>query len=177
MIRSGSFLRLAGFVLLLPMLSACGEAPEGGNVTLAEAGGVVTFKGAPLADASVTFIPESGPVAIGTTDLSGKFKLSTGIRPGAAIGNCKVTVTLMSAGSASGGNAINAKTQAEGADMQKKMIEMAQRGAAGGGPGAGTAAPAKSIIPERYGQPASSGLSRKVETDSSKNQFTIELTE
>ncbi len=176
MIRMG-FVRLAGLALLLPLLSACGESPEGGQVTLAEGGGVVTFKGAPLPDASVTFVPDYGPVAIGTTDLAGKFTLSTGTRPGVAIGDCKVTVTLASGGASSGGPAVpSAKTQAEGMEAQKKMMEMAQKGAISGG-AAGGAAPAKSQIPEHYSKPESSGLRFKVEKDPSKNQFTIELTE
>ncbi len=171
------FLLSLGLALITSALSGCGEAPEGGNVTLAEGGGIVTFKGAPLADASVTFMPEYGPVAIGTTDLAGKFKLSTGTRSGVAVGDCKVTVTLTGGAPASGSAAAVPKTQEEGLEMQKKMREMAVKGAgAGGAAGGGPTAP-KSLIPERYGKPESSGLRFKVEKDASKNQFTIDLTE
>lgn len=39
--------------------------------------GVVLFRGQPLADASVTFSPEKGRPATGTTNASGEFTLTT----------------------------------------------------------------------------------------------------
>ena len=48
---------LAGALMLA--VAGCGDSPTGGNVTLAEAGGVVTYKGGPLSGATVTFIPEN----------------------------------------------------------------------------------------------------------------------
>src|SRR5260370_29634940 len=80
-------------------VAGCGDSPTGGNVALAKAEGVVTFKGGPLAGATVTFIPEKGPVASGVTDLEGKFSLSTGTMPGAALGPCNVTVSAVIPGS------------------------------------------------------------------------------
>src|SRR5262249_49985379 len=87
--------------LLVSLSAGCGS--DGGTpVRLAEAGGVVTFKGAPLADATVTFIPDNGPIATGVTDLSGKFTLMTGSRAGAAVGPCRVSVAAYAAGAAPG---------------------------------------------------------------------------
>src|SRR5262245_47916977 len=90
--------------LVVPALLLAGCGQEGPAVTLAEAGGMVTFKGAPLSDATVTFIPDNGPVATGLTDLSGKFKLMTGSRPGVAVGTCKVAVSAYQGGAAPGGD-------------------------------------------------------------------------
>ncbi|MGE5191536.1 MAG: hypothetical protein ACM3U2_03480 [Deltaproteobacteria bacterium] len=164
------------------ILAGCN--PEGESaVSLAEAGGVVTFKGAPLPDATVMFVPEKGPVASGVTDLSGKFKLMTGSRPGATVGTCKVTVTAQAAGAAGGATAAE-KTGAtvtsaeEGKARQEEMMKMQRQIAEGGGAaqevlGSG----AKSLIPERYAKTDTSNLSFKVEKDASKNQFNIDLTE
>src|SRR5262245_19668277 len=66
-----------------------GDAPE-----LAPAGGTVMHDGAPLANANVVFIPESkGPAAVGLTGADGKFQLTTGGEPGAALGKHKVAVS------------------------------------------------------------------------------------
>ena len=167
-------------------VAGCGDSPTGGDVSLAKAGGVVTFKGGPLAGASVTFIPEKGPVASGVTDLEGKFSLSTGTMPGAAIGPCNVTVSAALPGDTAKSsnpladamkppttdeerkqrmNAINTVGQ-----MQRKMNET------GAKVPEGQSAP-KSAIPERYAMPDSSKLTATVEKDPSKNNFTFALTE
>jgi len=39
--------------------------------------GTVTLDGAPVSDASVTFFPENGPSAHGSTDENGRFSLTT----------------------------------------------------------------------------------------------------
>jgi hypothetical protein len=163
------------------ILAGCGS--EGGAVTLANAGGVVTFKGAPLADATVMFVPENGPVASATTDLSGKFTLSTGSRQGATVGTCKVTVTAFTGGGGTGATAADKMSappsgQAEGQARQVEMMNMQRKIAEGGGAvqevlGSGT----KSIIPERYAKADTSNLSFTVDKDASKNDFKIVLTE
>lgn len=82
-------------ILVVPFLAAlvgCGE--DIGGVRFASATGVVTYKGAPLAGAQVMAIPEKGPLAMGNTDTSGKFTLSTGARSGVAIGKIRVSVSV-----------------------------------------------------------------------------------
>jgi hypothetical protein len=158
------------------LISGCPDSPEGAaNVKLAEGGGIVKYNGAPLAGANVTFIPDNGPIATGTTDLGGKFKLSTGAMPGVTIGKCKVTVTAYEGGAkpATSENVTipssNSSVNVE--EMKKKMnLGAKMRGAA-----ADTTAGPKSIIPESYGKPATTTITQTVESDASKNQFTIEL--
>ncbi|MDF1742725.1 MAG: carboxypeptidase-like regulatory domain-containing protein [Gimesia sp.] len=81
-----------GFVI---SLTACGgagsDAPSLGQVT-----GKITMDGAPLADASVTFMPEKVRASAATTDSEGNYELIY-IREekGAAIGKHKVTVSKL----------------------------------------------------------------------------------
>jgi hypothetical protein len=158
------------------MLAGCGGGGPGGDVTLAAAGGTVTFKGSPLAGASVTFIPEKGPLATGTTDLAGKFKLSTGGTPGVAVGESMVTVSLIEGGGGSTKNDIGPpKSEAERDAYFKKQQELMSNAFQGGGD-AKSAGP-KSVIPERYARKDTSKLSFKVEKDASKNEFDIKLEE
>ncbi len=170
----------SGLLALLP--AGCGS--DGGTpVTLAEAGGVVTFKGAPLPDATVAFIPEEGPIATGVTDLSGRFKLMTGSRSGVAIGPCKVSISAYAGGAPPGAapssTSSGPPTSAE--EAQKRFAEMgkSQQKMSGGGGAApeATGSGGKSIIPERYAKAETSNLKYTVEKDSSKNDFKIELTE
>ena len=81
---------------LVVSLTACGggggtEAPELGQVT-----GKVTLDGAPLADASVTFMPGKVRSSAATTDSEGKYELIY-IRQvkGASIGKHNVVVSKL----------------------------------------------------------------------------------
>lgn len=78
------------FGFMVSMALGCGESgPE-----LAPAVGVVLLQGEPLADAAVTFQPVGGgPVASGVTDDQGRFQLETTNRPGALVGEHRVTIT------------------------------------------------------------------------------------
>jgi len=163
-----------GAIVLLN--SGCGGGgPEGSSdIKLAEGGGTVTYNGSPLAGASVTFIPAAGPIASGTTDLSGKFKLSTGALSGVAVGKCKVTVTAFESGGKPAAAAVTAGPTTKPADpeeMRKKMnLGSQMREVEGAG-----ASGAKSLIPDIYGKPDKTTLSFQVETDAAKNQFKIDL--
>ena len=175
MIRSG-LVALCCWVTLGAMLAGCGGDGAGGDVTLAAAGGSVTFKGSPLAGATVTFIPENGPLATGTTDLAGNFKLSTGGTPGVAIGESTVTVSLVDGGGESTKTNIEPpKSEAERDAYFKKQQELMSNAFQGGG-GAKSSGP-KSVIPQRYARKDTSKLTFKVEKDASKNQFDIKLEE
>lgn len=74
-------------------MTACGgsDAPTLGQVT-----GKITFDGAPLPDASVTFMPEKVRASSATTDSDGNYELIY-IRDetGAAIGKHKVVVSKL----------------------------------------------------------------------------------
>ncbi len=90
--------RTFGLALLIGAITfssiGCGgggpdDKPDMGQVT-----GTITMDGKPLADATVTFIPEKGRPAFGKTDAEGKYEL-TYIRQekGCKIGPNKVSVT------------------------------------------------------------------------------------
>jgi hypothetical protein len=172
----GRLSAIAAFVMLIG--AGCGAGPEGGSVKLADAGGTVTFKGSPVAGATVTFVPEKGPIATATTDLSGKFKLHTGTSAGTAVGKCKVSVVAMEAGAASQSAAAAAPkfTKPSNAqDMAKQNEDMKK--AMMGATSPETQQKPKSIIPEKYADSEKSGLAFTVDADASKNDFTIALTE
>ncbi len=74
----------------------CGGSGPSGPL-LGEVAGVVTYKGQPLAQASVTFFPtEPGArPAVGVTDGSGRYRLATsGQQSGALTGPCQVAILL-----------------------------------------------------------------------------------
>lgn len=48
-----------------------------GRSDMGRVSGVVTYKGAPVADAIVSFTPQNRPKAIGRTDATGRFTLNT----------------------------------------------------------------------------------------------------
>lgn len=66
-----------------------GDQPDLGLVK-----GTVTFEGSPLSGASVTFMPDNGRPASGTTDSAGNYEL-TYIRDtkGCKVGHSKVVIT------------------------------------------------------------------------------------
>lgn len=75
-------------------LGGCGSKSEGPE--LATVSGTVKYKGQPLENAQVVFLPETAgaPSASGTTDKSGYYQLMTRIPgDGAILGKHRVTVT------------------------------------------------------------------------------------
>jgi hypothetical protein len=79
-------------MLLLFIMVGC----DRGGLNLAPVEGIVTYNGAPLADAGVLFSPnepQMGPPASGTTDAEGKFTLVTVNREGAAVGPHRVAIS------------------------------------------------------------------------------------
>jgi hypothetical protein len=83
-------LRFGLAALGIALLVGCG----GSGGTFATTG-TVTYKGQPVKNVSVTFTPTQGQIAHGTTNDSGKFKLTTS-KPGdgALPGTYKVTLSL-----------------------------------------------------------------------------------
>jgi len=83
---------------LLPVLFICMLAVSGcgGGVdrpAVYKAGGVIKFKGNPVADATVTFYPEKGRPATGQTNAQGEFQLTTfNTNDGATAGTHKVAI-------------------------------------------------------------------------------------
>lgn len=148
-----------GLVLLLVVISGCG--PTGAK--LARVKGKVLYKGQPIAGASVTFQPATGPMAVGTTDPNGEFTLTTSGRPGAAPGDHKVSISKLA-----GGAAAVDYTKMKPEDMMK----MAQEAQASGGSASYTP---KNELPEKYRNAETSGLSATVSTSEADNVFEFPL--
>ncbi len=155
--------------ILVVVLTGCSSGAN--EPTLVAGGGTVTYKGAPLANAVVTFIPKSGPLAMAMTDMSGKFKLTTSGTPGVAVGPATVTVEIPSA---EGGDDMPRFEKTDNPEARKKMQEaMMKRMTSGGADSSKTA----SFIPKRYAKQNESNLQFTVSTNAGENDFKIELTD
>jgi len=155
-----------GIFCVLPLavclIAGCGSK----GPTMAPVSGTVTLDGKELDGASVNFVPaEGGRPATGQTDASGKFKL-TYINPsdGAPVGKYKVGVSKL----------------AEGADRMADPSKVAggttPPGTQLSGPpikGAAAAKPPKSLVPAKYLNPDTSGIT--VEVKSGMEPVKIEL--
>ena len=141
--------------LLLFAAVGCGS---GGTPprTLAAARGVVKYKGQPIAGATVLFSPAVGTPGNGMTDDAGNFVITTGGRPGAEIGKCKVMISKPASGSG------------VRPDMTPKdMEEMIKAGK--------SLAPAKDPIPARYAAEKTSPLEADIAVDGESNVFEFNL--
>ena len=140
-------------------LVGCGG--EGGPA-LSPVKGVVKYNGNPVQGASVSFAYENGQLAVGATDASGSFSLTTNGRPGAPLGAAKVGINKADA--AAGGQDM---TTMKPEDMQKMQMDMAKRGAQ---------ANAKPPLPIKYQNPEKSGLTADVAAGGAeKNTFEFNL--
>lgn len=145
-------------------LFGCG----GGGPELAGVTGVVKYNGNPVPDAQVAFQPEEGPAAVGTTDESGKFTLATGGEEGAVVGPGIFTVRAVEkTESASTAGAETTPSADDPAASVAGVEQMMQAEA--------DKEPPKSRIPLKYNTPQGSDLKFTVDSDSSKNNFTLEL--
>lgn len=128
------------------VLSGCGSEGTADTETVT---GTVTYNGAPVADASVTFTPDKGRPATGITDAAGKFTLTTFAKDdGAVPGNHRVTV-------------------APNASQIPPMP---------GTPEAAAAAAGKPPFPARYSNLEQSGLTAEVK-EGGENDFTFSMTD
>lgn len=148
--------RAAGRVIasgLFAALLACGGCRPTG-LALAEAEGVVTYQGKPVADATVVFAPQSGLPAIAQTDSNGHFVFNTQGSLGAIIGPGTISVTAFR----------------QKRELTEKEMEMG-----GAAFEALLATIRSSAIPSKYGHPRTSGLTATVNEDPEQNHFTLEL--
>jgi len=139
--------KITGFLLLISVYALVGcSGSDGPQVAPVE--GTVTWQGKPLADAGVAFTPEKGPVAIGRTDESGQFSLSTQGRDGAVVGSHRVTIEAFQP-PPPGKEAVSAEGEV--------LIAPVSR------------------IPSKYGILTKSGLEARVTANDSENSFEFEL--
>lgn len=179
MIRKGLALVLCCGTVAFTVVG-CGGNP-GGNVDLVQAGGTITLNGKALEGATVSFIPEKGPLASGVTNKDGKFTLATGTSPGAQLGPCQVTVTAVAPGSSqlpAGASPMNAATPPKNEEEVKQRLEaMNMMKKVQATPDGGASAAPKSIVNVKFGNPKTSGFTATIDKDPAKNQFTFDVTE
>ena len=126
---------LAGFAILISLSSGCGKSS---NVPVAKVRGTITYRGSPVAKASISFIPEKvGTIpALATTDENGSFVMGTyGATDGAPVGSCRVAISLTGASPPLPEHLAKAEAAAETLRM-----------------------PGKPLIPKKYFSPNTSGL-------------------
>ncbi|MBQ7813863.1 MAG: carboxypeptidase regulatory-like domain-containing protein [Thermoguttaceae bacterium] len=143
------------FALLLVALATLAVLPACSNAIKTEGVyGVVTYNGEPLADANVKFIPSdsTGSQSVGKTNEKGEYKLQTllgAADAGTTPGEYKVTVDCVEPYET--GNMI----EENGTEIPETKV--------------------RSVIPETYGRPETSGLTATVvEGD---NVINFELTD
>lgn len=140
--------RLCVILAVSAFLAGCGGGGSKAPVTV-PVKGVVKYQGKPVPKLSIAFIPDKGMLASGTTDTNGKFTLMTN-KPGdgAMVGTYKVAISFVS----------------------DEIPEMP------GLPGTEKPLP-PSPIPKKYADAKTSGLTKTVEKDAAKNDFTFDLTD
>ncbi len=137
-------------VVVIPLSAMLGGCQKKG---MAPVQGTVTYRGQPLPKALVVFMPETPDVlpASGMTDSDGRYELMTIVQgDGATIGKHRVTI----------------EARAPAKDQPSDM---------GGGPPEQYLETGAPLIPEKYFQPDSSGLTAEVKP--SDNTLDFELTD
>jgi hypothetical protein len=127
------------FAVVALLMGGCDRS----GLNLAPVSGVVTYNGAPVEKAGVIFMPESGPPAMGTTDAEGEFTLRTANRPGALVGNHRVSIS---------------KTETTATQIPGERL-----------PRYGT----KYHLPEKYASPSTSELTATVSDDDNSFRFEL----
>ena len=134
----------SALALVTALPTGCGPS---GSVPVAKVRGTITYRGNPVAKASISFIPEkAGTIpALATTDENGVYTLGTyGTKDGAPIGPCRVAISLTGPSPPLPEHLAKAEAAAETLRM-----------------------PGKPLIPTKYFSPDTSGL--KVEVLPGKN--------
>ncbi|MHB0958088.1 MAG: carboxypeptidase-like regulatory domain-containing protein [Pirellulaceae bacterium] len=153
----------AGLLLFV----GCGEKSIVDTVPVT---GLVTLDGAPVAGATVSFSPteKTGRAAVGTTDASGKFTLTT-INPGdgAAPGTYGVMITKMAASSAAPWQDPRSSGGKLTPEQEKEVREQMASGEKAVAP--------QSELPQKYASVESSGFTATVSKDKT-NDFTFAMT-
>lgn len=162
-------------VAMAIMSVGCG----GPSLPVAKTTGQVTINGAPIEGATVNMATDGNAViAIGVTDASGNFSMSTAFAgqsyEGAPVG--KVTVWITKAQAQGMPTADPNAAPADEADplaAANKMAKMME--AQGKKSQGGMILEQKSDIPEKYTSPATSGLDQTIDADPAKNVFNFAL--
>lgn len=158
-LRPGWLLRVGCAVVGCVLACGCGGGREGRHA-VARVHGKVTYNGQPVDGATVTFYPDKPgvPVAAGTTDASGSYRLTTyEDSDGAAIGTHKVAIRKRAT--------VDAGQVKAPPDAGQALIDELQEASAEQG---------KPLLPERYFAPESSKLTAEV-AEGKKNEINFDL--
>ena len=139
---------LSLFVLMLPL--GCGSS----GIPVAKVSGRITYLGLPVANASVSFVPEKpGTIpALGKTDADGRYTLNTyGTSDGAPVGWCRVAISLTGPPPPLPEHLAKAEAAAETMQM-----------------------PGKPLIPKKYFSAETSKLKAEVKSGSNEFDFVLE---
>ena len=151
-----------------------------GGPDMAPVSGVVTYKGAPVEGAIVSFNSASAPRSpSGTTDAQGVYRLSTfGESDGAVLGDYRVSVVKLDPAAQTESAMKTAEIKADkplpGGGTPK--LETAMPGAGGGTMPRLPSAGPPSLLPAKYADPNKSGLTAKVQAGK-ENKFDFSLTD
>jgi hypothetical protein len=139
--------RLSVLLGVSAFLGGCGGA--GDAPTTVPVKGVVKYQGKPIAKLSVAFLPDKGVLATGTTNAEGAFELTTN-KPGdgAMVGSYRVAISFVP-------DEIPVMPGFPGSEKK----------------------PPDSPIPTKYADVRTSGLTKTVDQDATKNNFTFDLTD
>lgn len=146
-----SFTLIFVFQIFLIFISGCGR-----GISVEYVEGKVTYKGEPIKDANVVFVPEPGSLtalcSFGTTDSNGRYRLTcqqnitAGFGKGTPQGDYQVTISKVEGGYDK--NAVD-KSPEEQAELMRKLM-------------AGTytpkIVPPRNVLPMKYDKTETSGL-------------------
>ena len=145
-------LKLLIALLLGVLLSGCGPKPPAGAKPTKKVTVTVTYKGAPVEGAVVTFVNQEPPSANGRTDAQGKARLKTYIDgDGATLGSHKV---MIEKSIAEGGQTVGSDDPSYDPNAPPAKV--------------------KYLVPQKYSSIATSGLTAEV-TQSGPAEFTFDL--
>lgn len=161
---------IAAALLMLVGGVGCSSGAEGANrIDVYPVIGRVTMNGNPVANATVTFSPQADqPVAMGRTDASGNYSLTTyEADDGAAPGDYKVMVTKSAGGSKAGGAPSHDPNDPQASSADPQAMHAAARTSSGENL-------SSSLLPQKYASKADTDLTASV-TDGDSNKIDFDL--
>jgi len=156
---------VATFGLLL-VLAGCGGAAGANQQDTYPVTGTLTFHNAPLADASITYVPlkEGMPPAVGRTDSSGNYMLTTyNINDGAVEGDYKVLIVKIAQAASDDDDDMGEHSDDPNAEFDDTSHDAAKAKKSSG-----------SLIPSRYSAKEATPFSATVAADG-ENKFDFDL--
>jgi hypothetical protein len=172
--------------LLCTVLISLGFGCSSGNgLNLAKVRGKVTYKGQPIKNGTVFFMPDEakgtvGPAAVGTITSDGSYIMSTETAgDGVIVGSHKIGITGLEEKPVSGGEAAPTPESDSKAYMKAKAKDAAATRTAAVKKDADTFTDKggqrwRFVIPRKFTNPAESGIIAKVQSGSNTMNFEID---